>query len=201
MIKLYDHPLSGNCYKVRLLLSQLGVPYERVIVDIFKGEHKSEEHQGMNPNMKIPVLQDGDFTMWESNAILLYLGRKFAPNDLFPDNPEAFGRAAQWLLFGKTTIDPNLALARYFLRFVPSEDRDENQLKRLHVEGNKALTVLNDHLTQNQFLAGSYSIADIGCYPYVLLSPEGGIDLSPFSSVISWIERIKSTPGYIGMED
>ncbi len=201
MIKLHDHPLSGNCYKVRLLLSQLGVPYERVYVDIFEGEHKSADHREINPNMKIPVLQDGDFTMWESNAILFYLGRKFAPNDLFPDDPKAFGRASQWLFFGKTTIDPNLALARYFMRFLTPGNRDESELKRLHEEGNKALTVLNDHLTQNEFLAGSYSIADIGCYPYVALSPEGNFDLTSYSEILSWFERIKSTPGYIGMED
>ena len=96
MIKLYDHPLSGNCYKARLALAQLGVEYERVFVDIFKGEHKSEGHRGMNPNMKIPVLTDSDFTMWESNAILRYIGKKYSPNTIFPEDPEAFGRAAQW---------------------------------------------------------------------------------------------------------
>ena len=201
MIRLYDHPLSGNCYKVRLALSQLGVEYERIYVDIFKGEHKRADYRGLNPNMKIPVLRDGDFTMWESNAILFYLGRKFAPNDLFPDDPQVFGRVAQWILFGKTTIDPSLARARYCMRFLTPEERDENELLRLHGEGNKALTVLNDHLSQNEFLAGTYSIADIGCYPYVELSPEGGIDLTPYGSVLSWIERIRETPGYIGMED
>ena len=201
MIKLYDHPLSGNCYKARLTLAQLGVEYERVYVDIFKGEHKSEGHRGMNPNMKIPVLCDGDFTMWESNAIVLYLGKKFSPNAIFPEDPEAFGRAAQWLLFGKTTLDPNLALARFFMRFVSDEDRDENQLKRLHEEGGKALKVLDEHLSRHEFLAGDYSIADIGCYPYVLLSPEGGFDLLPYGSVLSWMDRVRSTPGYIGMED
>lgn len=201
MIKLYDHPLSGNCYKVRLLLSQLGVAYERVLVDIFQGEHRSTDHREINPNMKIPVLQDGDFTMWESNAILFYLGRKFAPNDLFPDDPEAFGRASQWLLFGKTTIDPNLALARYFIRFLLPENRDQSELNKLHEEGNKALTVLNHHLARNDFLAGVYSIADIGCYPYVLLSPEGGFDLKRYDAVLSWVERIKATPAYVGMED
>lgn len=201
MIKLYDHPLSGNCYKVRLTLNQLGVEYERIFVDIFKGEHKNEDHQDLNPNMKIPVLCDGDFTMWESNAIVLYLGKKFSPNDLFPEDSESFGAAAQWLLFGKTTLDPNLALARFFMHFLTPEERDESQILKLHEEGAKALGVLDDQLTQNEFLAGNYSIADIACYPYVLLSPEGGFDLSPYKSVLSWMERIKSTPGYIPMED
>ena len=201
MIKLYDHPLSGNCYKARLLLGQLGVEYERVLVDIFKGAHRSQEHEGINPNMKIPVLQDGDFTMWESNAILLYLGKRFSPNSLFPEEPRAFGRVSQWLLFGKTTVDPNLALARYYLRFLTPEERDEKELQKLHEQGHKALSVLESHLSQNEFLAGAYSIADIGCYPYVELSPEGGFDLTPYSSVLSWCERIKSTPGYIWMDE
>lgn len=201
MIKLYDHPLSGNCYKARLALSQLAVEYERIFVDIFKGEHKTEGHQDLNPNMKIPVLRDGDFTMWESNAILFYLGKKYSPNDIFPEDPEMFGRAAQWLLFGKTTLDPNLALARYFVRFLAAEDRDDSHMNKLHEEGGKALSVLDDYLSQNEFLAGGYSIADIGCYPYVLLSPEGGFDLTPYKAVVSWIERIKSTPGYIDMEN
>ena len=201
MMKLYDHPLSGNCYKVRLLLNQLGVEYERVLVDIFKGEHKGGGHAGKNPNMKIPVLEDGEFTMWESNAILLYLGRKFSPNALFPDDPIEFGAAAQWLLYGKTTIDPNLALARYYMRFLPPEKRSENELLKLREQGRHALSVLDSHLSGKEFLAGGYSIADIACFPYVELCPEGGFDLTPFSSVLSWCERIKSTPGYIDMDE
>jgi glutathione S-transferase len=201
MLRLYDHPLSGNCYKARLALSQLGAEYERVLVDIFKGEHLGPEHQEMNPNMKIPVLEDGGFIMWESNAILLYLGKKYAPNSLFPEDPETFGRVSQWLFFGKTTIDPNLALARFYTRFIEPEKRDEKELKRLHEQGGETLGVLDRHLSQNEFLAGPYSIADIGCYSYVDLAPEGGFDLGDYPSVQSWRERVRSTPGYIKMED
>lgn len=200
-MKLYDHPLSGNCYKVRLALHQLGVEYERVYVDIFGGEQHTPEHEDMNPNKKIPVLVDGDFTMWESNAILLYLGKKYSPNSLFPEDPRTFGAVAQWLLFGKTMVDPNLALARFYMRFAEPEQRDESELKRLHEQGGKALRVLDKHLSQNEFLAGSYSVADIGCYPYVDLAPQGGFELASYSSVLSWCERVRSTPGYIAMED
>src|SRR3970040_1747343 len=132
MIKLYDHAVSGNCYKVRLALSQLGVEYERINVDIFKGEQNERWFAALNPNKKVPVLIDGDFTMWESNGILLYIGKKFGPHN---------------------------------------------------------------------FLAGSYSIADIGCYAYVHTAEEGEVSLSPFPAVLSWCDRIRSQPRYISMED
>lgn len=201
MLKLYDHPLSGNCYKVRLALNQLGVEYEREYLDIFKGEQHSGEYGAINPNKKIPVLVDGDFHMWESNAILLYLGKKYSPNPLYPEDLSTFGAVAQWLFFGKTSIDPNLAVARYFMRFVSPENRDERELNKLMTQGNAALRVLDSHLERRDFLAGTYSIADIACYPYVNTAPEGGIDLSPYPSVILWCNRIQSQPGYISMED
>jgi glutathione S-transferase len=201
MLKLYDHPLSGNCYKVRLALSQLGVEYEKEYLDIFKGEQHSSGYQSVNPNRKIPVLIDGGFHMWESNAILLYIGRKYSPNGLYLEDLEGYGRMAQWLFFGKTSIDPNLAVARYFTKFLPPENRDEKRLNELRTQGNAVLGLLDSHLETNDYLAGIYSMADIACYPYVNLAPEGGIDLSPYPSVIMWLDRIRSQPGYISMED
>jgi glutathione S-transferase len=201
VIKLYDHPLSGNCYKVRLLLSNLGVPYERVHVDIFAGEQHSERFRMINPCGKIPVLIDGDFTIRESNAILLYLGNKYHPNRLYSREPEKFGRIVEWLFFGKTTIDPSLAVARFILRFLPEEKRDYRQLENLKQSAVAALGILDAHLSKFDFLAGSYSIADIGCYPYVETAPEGGIDLSPFKHVVRWCERIKNEEGYVPIYD
>jgi glutathione S-transferase len=201
MIKLYDHPLSGNCYKVRLALSQLGVKYERINVDIFKGEQSRPEFVALNPNKKIPVLVDGSFIMWESNAILLYLGKRFAPNPLYSEDPKGFGRVAQWLFFGKTTIDPALARARFMTRFIPKENQNQREVTALRESGRVTLEILNSHLKKNDFLAGSYSIADIGCYGYVNTAEEGEISLSPFPAVLGWCNRIRSQPGYIPMED
>jgi glutathione S-transferase len=200
MLKLYDHPLSGNCYKVRLALHQLGVEYEREYLDIFKGEQHARDYQSLNPNKKIPVLIDGGFHMWESNAILLYLGRKYSPNRLYLEDLEGFGAMAQWLFFGKTSVDPNLAVARYFTKFLSPADKDEKRLNELRMQGNAVLKVMDDHLERNDFLAGRYSMADIACYPYINLSHEGGIDLAPYPSVILWCDRIRSQPGYISME-
>jgi glutathione S-transferase len=199
MIKLYDNAISGNCYKVRLALSQLGVEYERVNVDIFRGEQKEPWFSELNPNKKIPVIVDDGFTMWESNAILLYLGKKYAPNDLYSEDPEVLGAVTQWLFFGKTTIDPSLARARFITRFVPKENQNEKELKALRESGKAALEILNNHLKKNDFLAGSYSIADIGCYAYVHTAEEGEVSLSPFQSVRDWCDRIRSQPGYVSM--
>ena len=201
MIKLYDHAVSGNCYKVRLALGQLGAAYERINVDIFKGEQNEPWFVALNPNKKVPVLIDGDFTMWESNGILFYLGKKLAPNDLYSDDPKVFGSITQWLFFGKTTIDHALARARFINRFVPKENQNEKELDALREAGKSALHILNDHLRKNNFLAGSYSIADIGCYAYVHTAGEGEVSLSPFPAVTSWCDRIRSQPGYISMED
>lgn len=197
MIKLYEHPLSGNAYKAKLLLHQLSVEYEGVTVDIFAGEHKKEEFSALNPNCKIPVLADGDFVMWESNAILFYLAKKFSPNPYLSDDPETYGLIAQWTFFGKTTIDPNLALARYFAKFLPPDQVPPGTMEKLHVQGNAALAILEDHLSRTEFLCGDYSIADIACYPYTMLCEEGGFNLGTYPSVRRWCESVEETPKFI----
>ena len=201
MLKLYDNPLSGNSYKSRLLLNHLGVEYERINVDIFKGEQNDPKFAALNPNKKIPVLVDEDFVIWESNALLFYIGKKYSPNPYYPEDPRTHGLAAQWLLYGKTTIDPNLAMARYLTRFVSRETREEHELAKYRAHGMMTLKILDDHLKDNKFLAGNYTIADMGCYPYVHLAPEGEIDLLAYPSVVSWIERIESQPGYVSMDE
>lgn len=201
MLTLYDHPLSGNCYKVRLALAQLGVEYKREHLDIFEEAQHGGDYSRLNPNRKIPVLIDGEFNIWESNAILLYLGKKYSPNPLYPEDLHTFGAMCQWLFFGKTSIDPNLAVARYLMRYVSPEQRDERDLNKVQSQGKAALQVLDNHLERNDFLAGIYTIADIACYPYVNSAPEGGVDLSPYPSVVLWRDRIQSQPGYISMEE
>lgn len=197
MIRLYDHPLSGNAYKAKLLMNQLSVEYEIVTVDIFAGEHKTEEFSRLNPNRKIPVLVDGDFVMWESNAILFYLAKKFSPNPYLPEDPETFGIVSQWTFFGKTSIDPNLALARYFVKFLPPDQVPPGALEKLHEQGNSALAVLEDRLSGKEFLCGDYSIADIACYPYVMLCEEGGFDLNAYPSVGRWCRSVETTRNFL----
>ena len=195
-MRLYDHPISGNCYKIRLLLGHLGAEYEKETVDIFKGEHKTDSFTRLNPNQKIPVLSDGDLILWESNAILLYLAKKYSPNDFFSDDPKEFGLICQWLVFGKTSIDPYLAVSRYFKKFLGEGKYDGTHLENLQINGKNSLKIMDRHLEDNDFLAGGYSVADMACYPYIMLSPEGGFDISEFPSVDSWCRRIESQPGF-----
>ena len=201
MIKLYDHPLSGNSYKAKLLLSHLNVDYEKEIVDLFNGEHKTADFTKLNPNQKIPVLVDGDYIIWESNAILMYLAKKYFPNEYLSDNPEEFGLITQWLIFGKTSIDPYLAVSRYFVKFLGEGNYDQKQLDSLQIQGNNTLEILNNHLSKNNFLATNYSIADIACYPYVFLSDEGGFDITKFPYVENWCRKIESQPGFIQFDN
>jgi len=200
-MKLYDHPLSGNSYKVRLLLAHLGVNYENVVIDIFNGEHKSESFAKINPNQKIPVLDDEGHILWESNAILLYLANKYSPNDYFTEDPVVFGLICQWLIFGKTSIDPYLAVSRYFMKFLGEGNYDKTYLENLQNMGKHSLNILNDHLSRNDFLAGTYSIADMSCYPYIMLSDEGGFDIDEFPNVERWCINVESQPGFIGFDD
>lgn len=197
-MKLYTHPLSGNAYKSELLLSHLGAEYEKVNIDIFSGEHQTDEFRKLNPNCKIPVLVDGDFVMWESNALLFYIGRKFAPNKYLPEDPEGFGKAAQWVIFGKTTLDTPLALSRFWTKY-PSEKVDTAALEQKRAEGRAALEVLNGCLEGKDFLTGSYTIADIACYPYVALAHEGEVDISQYKAVAGWVKRVESQPGFVPM--
>ena len=200
MIKLYDHPLSGNSYKVRLLLAHLGIEYQKIFVDIFKGEHKSDEFSRINPNQKIPVMSDDDYIIWESNAILVYLAKKYQPNNYLSEDPKELGLISQWLIFGKTSIDPFLAVSRYFVRFLGEGNYDKKQLENLQSQGNGSLEIMNDRLAGNEFLAGNYSIADMACYPYVTLSNEGGFDLSGYPNVRDWCSRIESQQGFISLD-
>ena len=200
-MKLYDHPLSGNSYKARLLLSHLGIEYEKITVDIFSGEQKSENFSKLNPNRKIPVLIDGDLVLWESNAILLYLAKKYSPNNYFSDEPKRFGIISQWLIFGKTSIDPFLAVSRYFLKFLGEGNYNISQLENLQMQGNNSLKILDNHLLNNDFLAGFYSIADMACYPYIKLSDEGGFEISEFPNVENWVKRIETQEGFVSTDE
>ncbi len=197
MITLYGHPLSGNAYKVKLFLHQLSVSHNEIVVNIFSGEHKKDEFAALNPNCKIPILKNGDFVIWESNAILFYLAKKFAPNSYLPEDSESFGLVSQWTIFGKTTIDPNFAVARYFKRFLSQDQIPSGTMEKLHEHGNAALSVLENHLLDKEFLCGDYTIADISCYPYIMLCSEGGFSLESYPSVRKWCSNVESTQNFL----
>jgi len=198
-LKLYDLVESQNGYKIRLALSHLKLDYELIPVDLMNGEHRKDWFFKLNPNAKIPVLVDDDFPVWESNAILMYLGRKFAPNSLIPQDIKKLGMMLEWIMFEASTLQKNLQPARFMTRFLPTEKVNQDELQKLRKEGNRALKVLDEHLNKNTFLAGDYSMADIACYGQIYPAEEGGFDLSVFPNIQAWQKRVESQPGYTEM--
>jgi glutathione S-transferase len=194
-LRLHDYAASGNCYKVRLLLAQLGLEYERVPVDIFGGDTLSDDYARVNPLRQTPVLErDGAEPLPESGAILIHLaeGTEFLPEDR---NDRA--QALRWLFFEQTEVIQGIAGLRF--RLITQRIRPDGReaLWRRSV-GDAALTVLNDRLHTSDFFAGdSYSIADIALFAYVHVADEAGFELSDYPAVQEWIKRVEGTRGYM----
>lgn len=196
MIKLYDLDLSGNAHKCRLLLSMLGVGYESVPVDFAKGAHKSPEYLKINPFGQVPALTDGDVCLRDSGAILIYLAGKYGGGDWLPSAPHELAEIVSWLSFSANEINNGMTLARFALAFKgPGVDLETAQRR-----GGRALKLLDAHLEGREWLAlGRPSLADIGCYPYVAMAPEGGVSLDKRANVRAWIARFEALPGYVPM--
>jgi glutathione S-transferase len=194
-IRLHDYSASGNCYKVRLLLAQLGLEYERVPVDIFGGDTLTDEYAKVNPQRQTPVLErDGAEPLTESNAILVHLAEG---TPYLPDDANERAQAYKWLFFEQTEVIQGIAGLRF--RLVTGRIRPDGReaLWRRSV-GAAALTVLNDKLGKSNYLAGSnYSIADISLFAYVHVANEAGFELDEYPRVQEWMQRVRGTRGYM----
>lgn len=196
-MKLYDVELSGNCYKARLFLALLGQAYERVPVDFMAGEHKSPGFLRLNPLGQVPVLDDGGLILRDSQAILVYLARKLGGEAWLPTDAAGMAEVTQWLSTASNEIANGPATARLHQLFkidtgVPGELAQER--------ARRILNTLEQHLSQRTWLAmGRPTIADIACFPYVALAPQGGVPLDPYPAIGAWIERVKALPGFVGM--
>jgi glutathione S-transferase len=196
-MRLYDFELSGNCYKVRLLLGMLGLNYERVRVDSNRGETHSDAFRALNPRAQIPVLEDGDLRLWDSQAILFYLARRYGDpgrpgGPWIPLDPVGEAEVVQWLAVAQNEIQFGLARARSALRF-----RRPFDLVQCQTEGKAGLALLENRLQGRDWLVGDCStIADIACYPYINLAPESGVSLEPYPQVRAWLDRVAALPGY-----
>ena len=196
MVILYDHPSSGNCMKARILLRQLEIPYERVTVDLFKGETRSAVHFARNPDGRIPVLEiDSGETIPESGAILLHLaaGTPYLPEDGTLERT----RVHQWMLFEQGRIEGELAYAR-FLRLSNRADRMPEVFANRVERGADALAALDRGLSDGRrFLAGdSYTVADVALYAYVHCAHDAGVDERAHEHVASWLDRVEATPRF-----
>jgi len=194
-MKLYDFELSGNAYKVRLMLALTGTPHETQRVDLFNGENRKPEFLRLNPRGQVPVLTDGGFTVWDSQAILVYLARRYAGDGWLPADPTCMADIMQWLAVSENEVQYGLGRARVIMKFkLPGE------LEAAQKSGRSILAVMEQHLATREWLTcGRPTIADVACYPYVALAPEGGVELAPFPAVRAWIARMQKLPGYVGM--
>ncbi len=199
MLRFYDFHESGNGFKVRLLLSQLGTPVDRIEMNILEGETRTDEFLSRNPNGRIPLLEfDDGRTLAESNAILYFLaqGTIYWPDDAFER-----AQCLQWMCFEQYSHEPYIAVVRFWT-FAGELDEHEAELPERRQRGNAALDVMEQHLGANAFFVGGrYSIADIALYAYTHVAHEGGFDLSTRANVRAWLARVAGQPGMIGIED
>jgi glutathione S-transferase len=192
MLVFYDAAYSGNTWKVRLLLKQLAIPHEVVKLDLFKGEARTPEFRKRNPFGRVPFITDGDFTLSESNAILLYLARG---SRLLPDDPHVH----EWMFFEQNQVELSIGLPRIWKLLGMEQPAPLwEHYKPRAVAG---LKVLERHLAQHRWLAGdAYSVADISLFAYTHLAPDAGHDLSQFPAVSAWLQWFREQPGWFAME-
>lgn len=195
MIELYEFALSGNCHKIRLMLSILGLDYQRINVNGSERQHKSAAFTLMNPFGQVPVLVDDGVTIRDSQAILVYLARRYGDDHWLPNEPAALADVIAWL----STAANEVALGPNRLRLHYKFGRTINLNEAEQVAEN-LLQILQDKLEQQTWLAGEQiTIADIAVYPYVALAPEGKIDLQLYPAIVHWIRNIQAIPGYCSM--
>ena len=199
MLRLYDNLESGNGYKVRLVLRQLGIPFERIELDIQKGETRTPEFLGRNPNGRIPALELEDGTcLAESNAIQWYLAEG---TRLLPDDRLARAQVLQWMFFEQYSHEPYIAVLRAWHHAGLVQERAAEVPERRR-RGEAALAVMEGELRRRDFFAGGrYTIADIALYAYTHVAPEGGFDLGAYPAVRAWLARVRSQPGHIPIDD
>lgn len=199
MLTVYGMKSSGNCYKVQLLLEQLGRPYRWVEVNSAAGETRTPRYLAMNPNGKVPLLEvEPGRWLAESNAILCYLAEG---SPLWPQ--DAWGRAQvlQWLFFEQYSHEPYIAVARFICLWLDAQHERRAELPRLRERGAQALAVMERQLQAQPYMAGAqYSIADIALFAYTHAAADGGFDLAHYPQVQAWLQRVREQPGFIAQQ-
>ncbi len=196
-MNLCDAPPSGNCHKASMMLSFLGLDYDKVSIGLPKAKQKSADHLARHPLGKVPAMEEGDVKVWDSQAILAYLARKYdSANTWLPADPVGQAHVTQWLSFAAKEVWDGPAVARAIPRFNrPGDHAGAQDLAR------GAFQVLEDHLGNRDWLVGDGpTIADIAVYSYVGLVWEGQVSLDPYPAVIAWMRRIEALPNYVGMD-
>jgi len=195
-VLLYDSPVSGNCYKVRLLLAHLGLPYERRRVDVVDRSNRPELLGGLNPALRVPtlVLDDGR-PLAESGAILWYFGEgtRFVPEDRYDR-----AQVLQWMFFEQYDHEPAIAVARFWLAYSGRPEAFEDRLRERQKAGHRALAAMERHLEGKRFLVGeSMTLADVALYAYTHVADEGGFELDGYPAINEWLKRVATEPGHV----
>jgi glutathione S-transferase len=194
---LYDNPASGNCYKVRLLLAQLGFDHERRELDVVDRSNRKAVLGDLNPGLRVPtlVLDDGR-PLGESGAILWYLADG---TELVPTDPYDRAQVLQWMFFEQYSHEPYVAVPRFWL--TKGIDVDPETLAERQRVGYVAFDALERHLAGHEYLVGGrYSIADVALYAYTHVADEGGFDLAPYPAIRAWLDRVAAQPGHVAID-
>jgi glutathione S-transferase len=197
-VLLYNSAVSGNCYKVRLLLAHLGLEYETVEVSVVDRTNRQELLGELNPALRVPtlVLDDGR-PLGESNAILWYFGDG---TQYVPADPYERAQTLQWMFFEQYSHEPYLAVVRFWLEYSGEPERFADQVPARMKGGYAALDAMERHLDGREFLVGGYSIADIALYAYTHVAHEGTFDLSPYPAIRGWLNRVAAQPGHVAID-
>ncbi len=193
-MKVYLGTVSGNSYKLRILLSLLKVPHEVVIIDMPNKQHKSAEFMKINPRGEVPAIEDDGKVMWDSAACLVYIARKFGGEQWLPTDPAGMAEVMQWVALAATELQCGLQYARRGVlqgRWTLGSLEDGQKFGRI------ALDVCEARLANNDWLAlGRPTIAEPACFPYIETAPEAKVALEPYPSIIKWMERCRKLPGW-----
>jgi glutathione S-transferase len=198
-VLLYNSAVSGNCYKVRLLLAHLRLEYETAELSVVDRSNRAEVLGELNPGLRVPtlVLDDGR-PLAESNAILWYFGDG---TELVPDDPYERAQVLQWQFFEQYSHEPNIAVARFWLAYSGTPERFTEQLPARMKGGYAALDAMERHLDGRSFLVGErYSLADISLYAYTHVAHEGNFDLEPYPAIRAWLDRVAAQPGHVTID-
>lgn len=199
MLSVYGMKVSGNCYKVQLLLEQLGRPYRWIEINSAAGATRSADYLAKNPNGKVPLLalEDGRH-LPESNAILCYLADG---TPLWPSSAWERAQCLQWMFFEQYSHEPYIAVARFISGWTELDSPRRAELPRLHERGAQALDVMEQHLRQATWFSGpGYGIADIALFAYTHCAADGGFDLQRWPAISAWLGRVGETPGFVAMD-
>jgi glutathione S-transferase len=197
---LYNSPVSGNCYKVRLLLAHLGIPYERRDLDVVDRSNRAEVLGGLNPDLRVPtLLLDDGRPLAESGAILWYFGEesRFVPADRYQR-----AKVLQWMFFEQYTHEPAIAVVRFLVAYSGEAERYASVIQRKTADGYRALDAVERHLDGGgPYLVGeTMSLADIALYAYTHVAGEGGFSLERYPATRAWLERVSSEPGHVPID-